>query len=459
MRVLPIAAGATFLAMLDATIANLAIADLGRDFAAASIGDLSWVISAYAVAFAGLLAGAGRLAAVVGLRALFVAGVGLFTLMSAACAAASSLGLLAGARALQGAGAAAMIPASLAVLLVAVPAARRSAAVGAWAASSALAAAAGPAVGGVLVDAFGWRAVFVVNVPLGAWLALAAWRTLPAPATNGVRPPLPDLLGTALLAAGIGAVVAGLTEGGGWGWGSPATLLAVGGGAALVAAALARSARRPVPAVEIGLWRARRFAVANVASLLYGASLFPWLLLGVLVLTRLWGYSELEAGLAMTPAAIVAALAAVAGGRVAERVGPGPLVAAGGLVLAASALWVAVALEPRDQLWSLWLPAGVAIGIGTGLLATGTSTAAALAVAPARFADATGLNTTARQVGGALGVAVLALLMPAAPALGDFTAVYAFCGAAAFAAGVAGLALIRPAAAPVAAGTVPEGSR
>lgn len=457
MRVLLIAAGATFLAMLDATIANLAIADLGRDFAAASIDDLSWVISAYAVAFAGLLASAGRLAAVVGLRALFVAGVGVFTVMSAVCAAAPSLGVLVGARALQGAGAAAMIPASLAVLLVAVPAARRSAAIGAWAASSALAAAAGPAIGGVLVDVFGWRAVFVVNVPLGAALAVAAWRTIAPPATNGVRPPLPDLLGTALLAGGIGAIVAGLTEGGEWGWGSPATLAAIGGGAVLVAVVLARSARVPVPAVEIGLWRARRFAVANVASLLYGASLFPWLLLGVLVLTRLWGYSELEAGLAMSPAAIVAAVAAVAGGRLAARVGPGPLVAAGGLVLAASALWIAVSLEPHDQFWSLWLPAGVVIGIGTGLLATGTSTAAALAVAPARFADATGMNTTARQVGGALGVAALALLMPAAPALGDFTAVYAFCGVAALATGLAGLALIRPAAVPAAA-PVPEGS-
>jgi EmrB/QacA subfamily drug resistance transporter len=454
-KVLTLAAGAAFLAMLDATVTNLAVADLGHDFGS-PIADLSWVVSAYFIAFAALLTPAGRLAGVLGLRRLYVAGVGLFTLMSAVCAVAPSLGVLIGARALQGAGAAAMIPASLAILLVAVPAERRTGAIGLWSAAAALAAAAGPALGGILVDVFGWRSVFVINVPLGLALVAAA-RSLPVTATGGRRP---DLLGTALLVGGIAAVVLGLTEGPQWGWGAPATLGALAVGAVATLVALVRSGRVPVPAIEVGLWRSRTFAVANVASLLYGLALYPWMLLGVLVLTNVWGYSPLEAGLAMSPAAVIAAVCAVIAGRLSARIGTRTIVAAGGAVLFAAALWIALVLPQEANFLGLWLPGGVLIGIGTGALTTGTSTAAALSVAPARFADATGLNTTARQLGGALGIAVLAVLLPAAADLNDYTHVYLFCALASAGAGLAGLALARPARAPVLGGRElqPEGS-
>jgi MFS family permease len=356
-------------------------------------------------------------------------------------------------RALQGAGAAAMIPASLAILLVAVPAQRRTAAIGLWSAAAALAAAAGPAVGGVLVDAFGWRSVFVINVPLGLALVGAA-RSLPAAAPGGRRP---DLLGTALLVGGIAAVVLGLTEASQWGWAAPATLAALACGAVAVAAALRRSAHVAVPAVEVGLWRSRTFAVANVASLLYGLALYPWMLLGVLVLTDVWGYSPLEAGLAMSPAAVIAAVAAVVAGRLGPRVGTRVIVVFGGAVLFAAALWISLVLPAEPDFVGVWLPGGVLIGLGTGALTTGTSTAAALSVAPARFADATGLNTTARQLGGALGIAALAVLLPAVADLSDYTHVYQFCAVASAGAAVAGLALARPARAP-ATQPIPEGS-
>lgn len=440
MRVLPLAAGATFLAMLDATIANLAIPDLRADFPAASVADVSWVITAYAVPFAALLTPAGRLASPLGLRRLFMGGVGLFSLMSLACAVAPGLAALAGARALQGAAAAAMIPASLAILLVAARPERRAGAIGLWSAAAALAAAAGPSLGGVLVDAFGWRAVFVVNVPLGAALLWGA-RTLPR-ASRAVGS-LPDALGTGLLVAGIGGLVLGLTEARPWGWGDARTLGCLAAGGLALAAALSRSVRHPAPALEIGLWRSRRFALANAASFLYGAALYPWLLVGVLFVTSRWGYSELEAGFAVSPGAVSAAAAAVAVGRLGPRLSPARAVVAGAAIMAGCGIWSALALPAEPRFLAFWLPVGVLIGVGMGGVTTGTSTAAALSVPPERFAAATGLNTTARQVGGALGIAVLAILLPGGSGLDGFVAVYAFCAGASAAAVVAGLALAR----------------
>jgi MFS family permease len=286
-----------------------------------ALGDLSWVITIYAVAFAALLAPGGRLADLVGRRALLAVGLATFTTMSLACAAAPSLGVLLVARGLQGVGAAAMIPASLAVVLADTPPERRAAAIGVWSAAGAAAAAAGPALGGILVDVAGWRSVFLINVPLGLAL-LAATQLLPAGVRREGR--VPHLPGVALLGAGVGLAALGLSQGADWGWGSAATLASLAGGGALVAAVLARSMRHPAPAIETTLWRSRTFALANVASLLYGACLFPWLLTGVLFLTQVWDYSPLQAGLAVTPGALTAAAVALRAGPLVARFGPRP---------------------------------------------------------------------------------------------------------------------------------------
>ena len=185
--VLGVAAGAAFLALLDTTVANLAVADVQGDFAGTSVGAATWIITIYAVVFAACLAPAGRVADVVGRRTLLLAGVSAFTVLSLACALAPSLGVLLGARALQGAAAAAMIPASLAVVLADTPPERRAAAIGAWSAAGALAAAAGPAIGGVLVDTVGWRALFLINVPIGFAIVLGT-RALPSGGAGGRFP-------------------------------------------------------------------------------------------------------------------------------------------------------------------------------------------------------------------------------------------------------------------------------
>ncbi|MEU9844988.1 MFS transporter [Actinomadura sp. NPDC048032] len=437
-----LAAGATFLAMLDATAANLAVADLHTDFPGSTLSGLTWVITLYAVLFAALLAPAGRVADLVGRRSLYLWGTGLFTLASLACAVAPNLPVLLATRAAQGAAAAALIPASLALLLHDTPPERRARSIGLWSAAGAFAAAIGPGLGGVLVDLSGWRSLFVINVPIGLAMLLGG-RRLPRAAGGAGR--LPDLAGTLLLAAGVGGAALGVTQSRDWGWTDARTLALPLGGAALVALALWRSARHPVPALEISLWRDRRFAAANAASFLYGTALYAWLLAGVLYLTGEWHYSILKAGFASTPGAFTATAAAVAAGRLAARFGVRPAVTGGALIMVVSGAWVIATLPAEPHFATFWLPLGLLVGTGMGMISTGTASAAALSAGPLRFAGATGLNTTARQLGGALGIAVLAALLPERAAFGDYASVYLFCTIAAAGTAAAGLLLtVRP---------------
>jgi hypothetical protein len=335
-----------------------------------------------------------------------------------------------------------MIPASLAILLSDTPADRRAKSIALWSASGALAAAVGPSLGGVLVHVFGWRSLFVINVPAG--LALSATAGI-LPRNAPARTRLPDALGTVLLTAGIGLTALGLSEGSTWGWGSARTIACLLTGVAAAVAAVQRSRQMPAPAIQTSLWKHRTFALANGASLLYGASLYAWMLLGVLVLTQLWHYSELQAGLAMTPGALTASLSAIAAGRAKS---PRTATVAGALTMVAMGLLLAATLPVDANFLGYWLPIGLVLGAGMGLVTTGTSTAAALSLPPASFAAGAGLNQTARQVGGALGIATLATVVRSGSvgAAATFEHVYLFCALAVLGTAAVGLGLIlRPA--------------
>ncbi|MFD9410028.1 DHA2 family efflux MFS transporter permease subunit [Streptomyces sp. NPDC059989] len=433
-RVLLLACAATFLAFLDTTVVNVAFPDLRRAFPEVSLARLTWVVSAYAVLFAALLAAAGRLADTLGRRALFLGSTLAFTLTSLAASAAPTAELLILARALQGAASAGMIPAALGLVLAHTPPARRAAALGAWGAAGGLAGAVGPSVGGLLVEAWDWRAIFLVNVPLGLAVCWAAARSLPRDTRTARQ--LPDPIGAFALALGIGAVVTGLSQGEDWGWTDPVVLALLVGGALSAATALHRSRRHPAPAVDRDLWRDPVFARANIGALLFGAAMYAWLLAGPSYLIARWNYSVLEAGFGVTPGALMGAAGAlIVGRRVPARM-QWAAVALGSLLFAANALLLWGWADASTSYAQIFLPAGLLGGLGIGMTLTALSTAASAALPPERFAAGTGLLMTARQLGGALGVAAAAALLTGA---GDhWRAVFLMAAVAALGAAAAG---------------------
>lgn len=435
-RALLVACGAAFVAFLDLSIVNIAFPAIGRDYPETAAATLTWVVSGYAVAFAALLTPAGRLADALGRGRVFLYALAGFALTSLLCAFAPTAEWLITARFLQGATAAFLIPAGLGLVLTVTPPARIGVAMAAWTAAGGFAATVGPAAGGALVEWFGWRSVFVVNVPIAALLIVMGLSL----ATNEKRHSdgLPDLLGTAATALGIGAVVAAVTEGQQWGWASWQSLVTGLGGVGVLALALWRSRTHPRPAIAVGLWRSHRYALVNAVAFVFGATMFAWLLAGPLWLDAVWHYSVLQSAGAMTAGAIASMVTAVIAGRAPEHIQHW-LGVLGALMFAASTFYMSTdSWDSTPALWSAWIPAGILGGGGIGMIVTVLGTAAARSLPPQRFAAGVGMNLTARQSGGALGVAVLAAVFAAraGDGLAAFHTLFAICGVIALAAAV-----------------------
>jgi EmrB/QacA subfamily drug resistance transporter len=404
--VLAVTAGAAFVAFLDVTIVNIAFPAITETFDTTSLSDLSWVFNAYNVVFAALLVPAGRLADLVGRRRLFLLGLLIFAAASAGAGLAPTAWVLIGFRVVQAVGAAFIAPASLALLLPAFPAERRASAVALWGATAAVAAATGPVLGGFIVDEIGWRWVFYVNVPLVALVVLAGRRLLDE-ARDPDRGAIPDVIGTALLAFGVGAVALGIVKSAEWGWDGNRTLVALGSGVLLLVAFVIRSRRAAVPTLELGLFRLRSFATANVASLVFSAGFYALLLANVLFLTGHWGYSELKAGAAITPGPLMAAVASAASGRIIDRRGPRLVLLAGGLLFAVGTLLFALRLHDSPAYVTEFLPATILTGLGVGSSFAAMSAAAVTELPADRFATGSAVVTCMRQIGAVLGLAIL----------------------------------------------------
>jgi EmrB/QacA subfamily drug resistance transporter len=407
-KVLLITSVGLFMASLDLFIVNIAFPALARDFQGTSLPSLSWVLNAYAIVFAALLVPAGRIADRVGRKRIFISGLLLFALASALCAVAPSIEVLVGARILQAAGGALMIPTTLGLILPAFPLEQRTLAIGIWSAVGGVAAALGPPIGGLLVQ-LSWRWIFVVNVPIGIVTAIVAARVL-----QEVREPedgRPDLLGAAELAFGIALLTLGIVKGPDWGWTDPRALASFAGAIALVVAFIARSAHHQAPVIELPLLRVRSFALANLAAAVFFAGFGAMLLSGVLLLTEVWGYSALKAGLALSPGPLMAAVFAVPAGRLGGRIGQRPVAAAGGLTFAAGFALILASVGADPAYASTFLPGFMLGGAGVGMTLGTLPAVATATLPPDRFATGTAVFSMARQLGAAIGVAVLVALL------------------------------------------------
>ncbi|MEA2373367.1 MAG: hypothetical protein QOH12_3761 [Solirubrobacteraceae bacterium] len=423
-----------FVSSLDLFIVNIAFPDLERSFRTVSTSSVQWILSAYAIVFAALLVPAGQWADRTGRKRAFLRGLALFTLASAACAAAPSVGVLVAARIAQAVGGALMLPTSLGLLLPLFPPDRRGGAIGLWSAVAGAAAAAGPPVGGLLVQA-SWHWVFLVNLPIGLVTLAVGSRVLSE--IREESPTAPDLLGGLVLAGTVAALVAAIVEGHDWGWDGPRVLGLLALSVVGVAFSVRHAQRHPGPVIDPAIVRIRGVALADLAGLAFFAGFGAMILGSVLFLTGVWHHSVLRAGLEIAPGPAMAALSAVPGGLLAARHGARLVGMLGSVLFAAGGVWWATVVGGSPDYAASFLPGGIIAGLGAGLVLPSLSGAATLPLPPERFATGTALLTMCRQIGLALGVAVVVALLGRRPDVSGFHATWTFMAGCSLAAGLA----------------------
>jgi EmrB/QacA subfamily drug resistance transporter len=444
---------AQFMVILDVSIVNVALPSIRHDVHFSTTG-LQWVVNAYTLTFAGFLLLGGRASDLLGRRSVFLGGIALFTVSSLACAAASSKGLLIGARALQGLGGAIISPASLAILTTSFdegPA--RNRALGMWGAMAGLGGTSGVLLGGVLTQGFGWPFVFLINVPVGAAVLFFARSVIPS--GGRVRGHF-DVAGALLVTAGLMALVYGIVRTDALGWTSPEVLGALASGAALLIAFVVvegKVARAPL--MPLSIFRLKRLTTANVVMLLLGSGTFAmWFFLS-LYLQQVLGADALETGVAFLPMTLTIVAVSSFAPRVIARVGAGNALAAG-MLTAATGLALLTGVTADGQYISQVLPGGLLAGAGLGLAMVSVTIVAVQGVGAAQSGLASGLINTARLVGGALGLAALSTLAEsrthtkladgalALPAVTDgYQAAFAVGAAVCLAGGLAAILLLR----------------
>jgi EmrB/QacA subfamily drug resistance transporter len=409
--VVAVLALAVFMSSLDLFIVNLAFPSISRQYPGTSLSSLSWVLNAYTIVFAALLVPAGRWADRIGRRRVLIAGMAAFSVGSLLCGLAPGVGALIAARVIQAAGAGAMVPASLSLLLAAIPAPGRAKAIGTWSAVGALGAALGPVIGGSLVE-IDWRWVFWVNLPVGLAAVILAARVVPE--SKDERPlGHPDVIGAALLAATVGLVALALVKAPGWGWGSASFIGLLAASLACGAAMVVRSRRHHSPVIELELLRSRTFSGAFAASVLYYAGFGAFVLSAVEFLTGVWHYSPVLAGLAIAPGpAMVLPFARIVAPRLAGRLGGAGWVAVLGCAVNAGAqlLWLS-RIQAQPAYLTHLLPAQLLGGAGVGLAIPSLLGAGSASLTPARFGTGSGILNMGRQVGTVLGVAGLVAIL------------------------------------------------
>ncbi|MFE1293763.1 MFS transporter [Streptomyces sp. NPDC058731] len=398
-----------FMVLLDNTIVGAALPDMQHRLHTQLTG-LQWIVDAYVLLVAMLLLSGGVFADRFGRKRVYLTGVAVFTVASVLCSLAPSLGWLIAGRVLQGVGAAALSPASLALLAAAFPVPQeRIRAIGLWAGFSGVGLAAGPVAGGVLTDAFGWPAIFLVNLPVGVILLLVGLRSLEE--TRNPSAPAIDAPGTVLSVLGVGALTYGLIEGGARGWTSPVILVGFTAAVLLLAAFIAVEARRSAPMLPPRLFRQRLFTVSNTAMVVVGFALMGSSFFFSQFFVYVQGSTILRAGLQTLPTTLAMVIVSPYAGRLAARYGFRTVVTVG-LAVAGPGLLALGMVHADTGYGNVWWRLAV-IGIGFALTMSPLTGAAIQAVDPHEGGLASGISSTTRQIGAVLGVAVLGAVVRA----------------------------------------------
>jgi EmrB/QacA subfamily drug resistance transporter len=416
---------AVFLVSLDTTMLYAAFGAMRASFADASAADLSWVLNAYTVVYAAMLIPAGGLADTHGRKRIFMLGVTLFLVASAACGLSGSVEWLIAARVLQAIGAALLTPASLSMVLAAFPQSKRAVAVSLWGAVGALAAAIGPSLGSFVIATVGWPWAFFINLPLGA---LSIWKgasilkeaRLPTASRRHV-----DLVGMTLLIVAVGAITLAIVEFESPKWTATALAAAALTGVIAMVAFIAWARVAKAPLVHLSLFANRTYSFVNLATFSFGMAFSMMFFAFFFYMRGIWHYSLPQAGLSITPGPLLVMPVAILSGRLAAKFGHRPLLVGGALVYASAGLWFLTVPGLEPHYLTQWLPGLMLSGIGVGMTLPSLAAAAVNRLPADQYAVGSAVNQATRQIGSVLGVAITVLLLGhEGLKRGDFTTLY-----------------------------------
>ena len=421
-RTLTIASLATLATFLDTTILYVAFPDITATFADAGPSQLSWVLNAYTIVFAALLIPAGKVADRVGHRRVFLTGSAVFTVASMACGLAPTAEILIMFRILQAAGAAALIPSSLALVMHAFAHDQLPRAVAIWGVAGAVAGVLGPTLGAAIVEGLGWRWAFFINLPIGVYTQLSGSRNLHESSDAETR--VPSFVGVALVAGAAGLLSYGVVGSEEAGWFDSRTVWLLGAGVSTLLLFVVHQRRTKAPALNLDLFRTPNFTWGNVAMLVFGTAFSALFFGSILFLTQVWHWSILQAGLGVAPGPAMVALAAPRAGKLAGTIGQRPILLAGGFLFAASGLHRLMMLGPDVDYLRDYLPSMVLSGLGVACLLPQLASVVAQALPTNRAGVGGAALQAVRQFGGTFGVALTIAFLGTSSGLADAIVAY-----------------------------------
>ena len=411
-KVLVLTSVGVMLVSLDISIVNVAFGSFVAEWPE-NRRTLTWIFSAYNIAYAAGLLTAGRLADAFGRKRAFLTGLMIFMFGSILCAASPTAVFMVIARVIQAIGGAILTPASLALVLREFPVERRSMAIGIWGAVGGLSAASGPIVGGVLVDSFGWHSVFLVNVPF-CLAAFAVGLKLLHESHDESAPRTVDYFGALLVVLGVALLTLMIVQSDEWGWVSNRSVSIFVLAFALLGAFVVRCNRVAHPVLDMRLFRLPFVTAAAISGFVFTMGFFAMIFVNTQWLQVVWGYSPTLSGLAGSPGPLAAAVVAAPAGKLANRIGHGKVVGAGALIMTCGILWMNFFITPEIHYWDFYFPTMLVTGIGVGLCISTISSSATAFLPVTKFAMGSALNNTSRQIGSALGVALVSSMLVSA---------------------------------------------